>query len=346
MIIVLKQGSSKEQADEILKRISDAGLKPLYMPGEEKIVLGAIGDERVLHQLGFDSVPFVERVVPILKPYKLANREFRPERSGVKIGRGGEEVVFGGQDVVLIAGPCAVENEEQILAAARGVKQAGAHVLRGGAFKPRTSPYSFQGLGVEGLKLLALASRETGLPVVTEVVDQKDIDVIGEHCHMLQIGARNMQNFQLLREVGRSKIPVMLKRGMSAGLSDLLMSAEYILSEGNPNVVLCERGIRTFSNDTRNTFDLSILPLLREETHLPVIADPSHATGKRSLVGSMAKAAVAAGADGVMIEVHPDPAKALSDGPQALTPDMYSELVPQLRQVAEAVGRAVPRRNV
>ncbi|MCB9882207.1 MAG: 3-deoxy-7-phosphoheptulonate synthase [Planctomycetes bacterium] len=341
MIIVLKQGSTKEQADEILKRISDAGLKPLYLPGDEKIVLGAIGDERVLHQLGFESVPFVERVVPILKPYKLANREFRPERSRVKVGRGDAVATFGGDAVVLVAGPCAVESEEQLLAAARAVKAAGAHVLRGGAFKPRTSPYSFQGMGVDGLKLLAAARDATGLPVVTEVVDPKDIDSIATYCDMLQIGARNMQNFQLLREVGRSGVPVMLKRGMSAGLSDLLMSAEYILSEGNQRVVLCERGIRTFSTDARNTFDLSIIPLLREETHLPIIADPSHATGKRSLVPDMARAAVAAGADGVMVEVHPNPATALSDGPQALTPADYAALVPSLHAVAQAVGRKV-----
>ena len=339
MIIILKKGSTKEDADSILARIAEKGLDPLYMPGEEKIVLGAIGDERVLHSLGLESLPFVERVVPILKAYKLASREFRNERTRVTIGRGSHLATFGGDDIVLVAGPCAVESEEQVLTAARAVRAAGANVLRGGAYKPRTSPYSFQGLGVEGLKILAAAREETGLPVVTEVIDPNDIEPVMEYADMLQVGARNMQNFRLLREIGRARKPVMLKRGLSAGLSDLLMSAEYILSEGNPDVVLCERGIKTFSSDTRNTFDLSIIPLLKEETHLPVIADPSHATGKRTLVPSMARAAVAAGADGVMIEVHPEPGVALSDGPQQLTPEMFTGLVPELGRVAASIGR-------
>lgn len=337
MIIILKQGASKEDAQPILDKIQSCGLKPLYLPGEERIVLGALGDERVLANLNLEANPIIERVIPVLKPYKLSNREFFPKSSKVKV----KNVEFGGNTVVLIAGPCAVETEDQIVEAARAVKAAGAVMLRAGAYKPRTSPYAFQGLEAEGLKLLDVARKETGLPVVTEVLSPSDVELVGKYTDMFQIGARNMQNFRLLREVGLSKIPVMLKRGPVASVPELLMAAEYILSEGNNNLVLCERGIKSFFKETRNTLDLSVIPLLHKETHLPVIADPSHGTGVRSLIPTMSLAAIAAGADGLMIEVHPNPDQALSDGFQQLNPKEFSELVPRMRAVCEAVGRSL-----
>ncbi len=335
MIIILKKGAGQEDASPILDQIRALGLEPLYMPGEEKIVIGAIGDERVLAKLQLEAVSTVERVVPILKPYKLSNREFQQERSQIKV----QDVTFGGEELVVIAGPCSVESEEQIITAARAVKEAGAHMLRGGAFKPRTSPYSFQGLEQEGLRLLQLAREETGLPVITELVSEHDIQAVADAADMFQIGARNMQNFRLLKAVGETRVPVMLKRGPAASMSDFLMAAEYIMSEGNSNVVLCERGIKSFFNDTRNTFDLSIIPLLKQETHLPIVADPSHGTGVRSIVGDMSLAAVAAGADGLIIEVHPKPEEALSDGFQQLTPAEFSALTGRIQSVAKAVGR-------
>lgn len=335
MIIVLRAGASKEDAAPILEEIKRLGLEPLYLPGEEKIVLGALGDERKLADLQLEALEIVERVVPILKPYKLSNREFKKESSRVPVG----SVEFGGPQVVLIAGPCSVESEEQIVSTARAVKATGAHLLRGGAFKPRTSPYSFQGLEEEGLKLLAVARKESGLPIVTEVVSEYDVDLVSRYADMLQLGARNMQNFRLLKAVGATKKPVLLKRGPAASASELLMSAEYIMSAGNPNVVLCERGIKSFFTETRNTFDLSVIPLLKQETHLPVIADPSHGTGVRSIIGQMSLAAIAAGADGIMLEVHPNPEHARSDGFQQITPEAFRELVVRMRAVAEALGR-------
>lgn len=337
MIIILKKGASKADAEPILQQIRDLGLEPLYLPGEEKIVLGALGDERKLAQLNLDSLTEVERVVPILKPYKLSNREFKTTRTIVRVGN----VEIGGKDVVVIAGPCSVESEEQIVSTAKAVKAAGARILRGGAFKPRTSPYAFQGLEAEGLRLLEIARKETGLPVVTEVMAAHDVELVGRCTDMFQIGARNMQNFTLLREVGRTKLPVMLKRGPAANLEEFLMAAEYIMSEGNPNVVLCERGIKSFSQDTRNTFDLSFVPLLHQETHLPVIADPSHGTGVRSLVAPMTLAAVAAGADAIMIEVHPDPEHAWSDGFQQITPTAFADLMVKVKAVAAAIDRGI-----
>lgn len=335
MIIVLKQGSTKEDADPILTQIEALGLKPLYLPGEEKIVLGALGDERKLSALSLDSNPHIERVVPILKPYKLANREFRDGRSTVRV----KNVVFGGPEVVMIAGPCSVESETQILETARAVKAAGATMLRGGAFKPRTSPYAFQGMEEEGLKLLALARETVGLPVVTEVMSEYDVDLVGRYTDMFQLGARNMQNFRLLKAIGETKIPVLLKRGPAASIPELLMAAEYVMASGNTNVVLCERGIKSFFTETRNTFDLSAIPLLHQETHLPIVADPSHGTGVRVLVPEMTLAAIAAGADGLIIEVHPDPSKALSDGFQQLDFAEFAALAAKCRRVADAIGR-------
>ncbi len=335
MIIVLKKGSSSNDADPILEQIRSVGLEPLYLPGEEKIVIGALGDERVLAKLQLEAIDSVERVVPILKPYKLANREFRSDRSTVTVG----DVVIGGSSCVILAGPCSVESEEQILETARAVKKAGAKILRGGAFKPRTSPYAFQGLEKEGLELLALARKETGMPIVTEVLSEHDVELVASYADMLQIGARNMQNYRLLRAVGTTKKPVLLKRGPAASMGELLMSAEYVMSEGNPNVVLCERGIKSFFNDTRNTFDLSIIPLLKAETHLPIIADPSHGTGVRRIVADMSLAAVAAGADGLIIEVHPHPEKALSDGFQQLDFTEFSTLSEKIAKVAASIGK-------
>ena len=334
MIIVLKQGATEADAQPILRQIEALGLKPLYLPGEEKIVIGALGDERKLQQLNLDSLSTVEKVVPVLKPYKLANREFKSERSIVQVGN-----VAIGRDLVVIAGPCSVESEEQIISTAKAVKEAGAVMLRGGAFKPRTSPYAFQGLEKEGLRLLELARAETGLPIVTEVVSEYDVDIVARSADMFQIGARNMQNFRLLKAIGETGKPALLKRGPAASMTDLLMAAEYIMSEGNRNVVLCERGIKSFFNDTRNTFDLSIIPLLKTETHLPIIADPSHGTGVRKIISEMSLAAVAAGADGLIIEVHPNPDKALSDGFQQLTPAEFSSLMPKIRAVGAAVDR-------
>jgi 3-deoxy-7-phosphoheptulonate synthase len=337
VIIILRHGATKADADPIIKHIESIGLKPLYLPGEEKIVLGAIGDERELARLQLESLDAVEKVVPILKPHKLVNREFKGERTIVDVGG----VKFGGDQIITIAGPCAVESEEQIVSAAKAVKASGALALRGGAYKPRTSPYAFQGLEEEGLRLLEVAKEETGLPIITELLSEYDLDVVGKTADMFQIGARNMQNFRLLTAVGGTDIPVLLKRGPAATRSELLMAAEYIVSAGNPNVVLCERGIKSISTDTRNTFDLSVIPLLHQETHLPVIADPSHGTGVRSLVKPMALAAIGAGADGLAIEVHPDPEHALSDGFQQLTPEQFEDLMKTAKAVAAAVGRTI-----
>lgn len=339
MIIVLKPGTQKETADRILERIEQMGLKPLYMPGTERVVLGAIGDERVLGALHLDSHPAVESITPILSPYKLVSRELHPHDSIVTLGD--EGVAVGSERFVVIAGPCAVESYEQLDQTAAAVKQAGAVCLRGGAFKPRTSPYSFQGLGLEGLQILARVSRERGLPAVTEVVEVGDVEAVARHADALQVGTRNMQNFRLLRVLGRCNKPVILKRGMAATIDDLLLAAEYIVSEGNSNVMLCERGIKTFETATRNTLDLSAVPYIKQRSHLPVIVDPSHATGRRELVTPMARAAAACGADGIMVEVHTDPAAALSDGKQSLYPEQFADLMRELRPIVEACGRTL-----
>ncbi len=335
MIIITKPEATEEQIQHIVDRVKEWGLKAEVSRGAVRVVIGVIGPEDVIREKPLAAIPGVESVTPVLKPYKLVAREFRGMNSPVKVGN----VEIGGKEVVLMSGPCSVENREQIVSIACAVKKAGARVLRGGAFKPRTSPYTFQGLGVDGLKLLAEAREATGLPVITEIMDTKDLEVIEKYADCLQVGARNMQNFALLKEVGRSKLPVMLKRGMSATVKDLLMSAEYILSEGNFNVLLCERGIRTFETYTRNTLDLNAVPVLKAETHLPVVVDPTHGIGLHPFIPAMALAAVAAGADGIMVEVHNSPETAKSDGEQALLPDELTDLVKRLRAVAEAIGR-------
>jgi len=335
MIIVTKPDATEEQIQHIVDRIKEWGLRPEVSRGAVRVVIGVVGPEDIIREKPIAAIPGVESVTPVLKPYKLVAHEFRQTASLVKIGN----VVFGGPGVVVISGPCSVESREQIISIAGDVRKAGARVLRGGAFKPRTSPYAFQGLGIEGLKLLAEAREVTGLPVITEIMDTKDLDVIEKYADCLQVGTRNMQNFALLKEVGRSKLPVMLKRGMCATVKDLLMSAEYILSEGNFNVLLCERGIRTFETYTRNTLDLNAVPVLKRETHLPVVVDPTHGIGLREHIPAMALAAVAAGADALMVEVHNSPELARSDGEQALLPDEFADLVKRVRAVAEAIGR-------
>jgi 3-deoxy-7-phosphoheptulonate synthase len=339
MIIVMKAGAAKKDKDEVLKRIRELGYKPHVIHGTTRDVIGAVGDERgKLVLQGIESMHGVESVVPILQPYKLASKEVKREPSIIPIG---ESISIGGPELVVMAGPCSVESEEQIIATAQAVKAAGARVLRGGAFKPRTSPYSFQGLEEEGLKLLAKARELTGLPVVTEVINPETADLVAAYADILQIGARNAQNFALLKKVGQLKKPVLLKRGMSMTIQEFLMSAEYIMSEGNQAVILCERGIRTFETATRNTLDLSAIPVLKEKTHLPVIADPSHGTGNYHYVAAMSYAAVAAGADGLIIEVHPDPERASSDGPQSLKPKKFAAMMDQLKLFAGAAGRHV-----
>ncbi len=335
MIIVLKPKATKEQADELLKKIEALGLKSLYMPGSERTVLGALGDERILAKLHLEGHPLVESVKPILEPYKLVSREMHPPDSVVKIG----DASIGGETFLIIAGPCAVETKEQMLATAKGVEQGGGHALRGGAFKPRTSPYSFQGLGVEGLKILQEVAKETGLPAVTEVVEVADVAAVHEYADAFQVGARNMQNFRLLKELGKSDKPVILKRGMAATLKDLLLAGEYIMSEGNTQVIFCERGIRTFETATRNTLDLSAIPFIKQRSHLPVLVDPSHGTGIRDLVAPMSRAAAACGADGIMVEVHHNPAEAWSDGAQSLFVPQFEELLQGLRPFVEAAGK-------
>jgi 3-deoxy-7-phosphoheptulonate synthase len=337
MIIVMKKGADKEQLAEVKKQIRELGYKPHVIHGETRNVIGAVGDERgksVLQSL--ESLPGVESVVPILKPYKLASREVKAEPSTVDLGGG---VSAGGGRLVVMAGPCSVESEAQILETAHAVKAAGATVLRGGAFKPRTSPYSFQGMEEDGLKLLALAREATGLPIVTEVVNPRDVDLVARYADIMQVGARNIQNFALLKMLGQLDKPILLKRGMASTIQEFLMSAEYILAEGNRRVLLCERGIRTFETATRNTLDISAVPVLREQTHLPVIIDPSHATGHAGLVPSMCYASVAAGCDGLIVEVHPCPEKAASDGPQSLRPAEFAAMMAKLREFAKVAGK-------
>ena len=337
MIIVLKPKATKKQLDHIIERIKALGLKPMVSKGTERTIIGVIGSEDALRVQPLEVIPGVEKVIPVLKPYKLVSREFKPEPSVVNVNG----VKVGGKEVVIMAGPCSVENRQMLLETAKAVKAAGAKILRGGAFKPRTSPYSFQGLGEEGLKLLRDVAKETGMAVVTELMDSRDIELLEKYTDIIQIGARNMQNFELLKEVGQSHKPVLLKRGLSATITEFLLAAEYLLSQGNFSVILCERGIRTFEDQTRFTLDLNAVPVIKRLSHLPVIVDPSHGTGNWEFVGPMAKAAVAAGADGLMIEVHPNPEVALSDGPQSLLPKKFTSLVKELRKVAKAVGRSL-----
>lgn len=338
MIVVMKAGASESDIQAIIRMVEELDYRAHVIRGVERTVVACVGDERGEHQLThLESVSGVERVMPVLRPFKLASRQVRPEGSIINVNG----VEIGGKRIAVIAGPCAVESAEQVEAAADAVKAGGAHLLRGGAFKPRTSPYAFQGMEGEGLKLLEHAGKRVGLPVVTEIMDPHDIELVAAHADMLQVGARNAQNFSLLRRLGKVKKPILLKRGMSTRLEEFLMAAEYIISEGNPDVVLCERGIRTFETATRNTLDLNAVPLLKEWTHLPVVVDPSHGTGIWSLVTPMALAAVAAGADGLLIEVHPHPELARSDGPQQLKPDRFAALMKALRPVAEALGRTL-----
>jgi 3-deoxy-7-phosphoheptulonate synthase len=337
MIIVLKPHSTDAQIDHILERISELGLKPHLSRGEHRTIIGVIGDENKLQAEPLTAIPGVEQVLPILKPFKLASREFQAKDSVVQVGR----VRIGGGFLAMIAGPCAVESAPILDEIAGRVKAAGANILRGGAFKPRTSPYSFQGLGEEGLKILRETGAKHAMPVVTEVMDPRQVPLVERYADMFQIGARNMQNFDLLREVGQTRKPVLMKRGMSATVKDMLMSAEYVLSEGNLQLVLCERGVRSFEDSTRNMLDMSAVPNVKGQSHLPIIVDPSHATGRPDLIPAMARAAVAAGADGVHVEVHSCPEKALSDGPQALLPNQYAALMEDIRKLAAALGRTI-----
>lgn len=338
MIIVLKSNATEEQIKHIVEKTKSLGLKANISRGVERTVIGLIGPEDVLRVTPLQVFPGVEKVIPVLAPYRLVSREFKKENSVVKINK---KVSFGGKKIHVMAGPCSVESEQGMRSIARKLKKVGATVLRGGAFKPRTSPYDFQGLGEEGLKYLSAAGKEFGLATITEVMDPRDLELICPYVDILQIGARNMQNFSLLKEVGKTKKPVMLKRGMSATVKEWLMSAEYILSNGNFDVMLCERGIRTFETATRNTMDINAIPLVKQLSHLPVIADPSHGTGVRDLVASIAQASVAAGCDGLMIEVHENPEEAFSDGSQSLTPKSFTGLMNSLEKIASAVSRTI-----
>lgn len=339
MVVVMDVNSTGEQIEIVNQKLDQLGFNTQVIRGVKRIVIGAVGDRAVADLRALQQMPGVEKIVPIMKPYKLVSQESKEDKTVIDIS--GTKI--GGNSLVIIAGPCAVESREQLLTAARQVKAAGGNILRGGAFKPRTSPYSFQGLEQEGLEILQEASLETGLPVVTEVIDERSLALSLRYVDMVQIGARNMQNFRLLKAVGQSDKPVLLKRGMSATIEEWLMAAEYVMSEGNGRVVLCERGIRTFETATRNTLDLSAVPLVKRLSHLPIIADPSHATGDRGLVLPMSLAAVAAGADGLILEMHPEPAKALSDGPQSLTPQGLEEVMGKLSLMAPALGRQILR---
>jgi len=338
MIIVLRSGATQEQIDDVVKRLEKLGFGAHVSQGVERTIIGAIGDERRVNlEEKIGVLPFVEKVIPVLAPYRLTSREFREADTTVKVG----DVEIGMGKFVLIAGPCSVESEEQIVETALRIKEAGAKILRGGAFKPRTSPYSFQGLAEEGLKFLAKAREVSGLPIVTEALGVEELPLVAEYADMIQIGARNMQNFRLLEAAGRLHKPVLLKRGMMNTVEELLMSAEYILAQGNHQVVLCERGIRTFEPSTRNTLDLSCIPLVKMQSHLPILADPSHGTGRSDLVETMSLAALAAGADGVIVEVHPNPVEALSDGPQSLTPKQFYHLVREIKKLAVVMEKEV-----
>jgi len=336
MIVVMKRGSGEQDTAAVVKRVEDAGLTAHLSTGVERTVIGVLGVSTEVSDLRdmLEMLPGVEEVVPISKPYKLSSREFQPEDTVVKLGAH----TIGGDELIVMAGPCAVESEEQAMSTARAVKAAGATVLRGGAFKPSTSPYSFRGLGEDGLKLLAQAKKETGLSLVTEVLTPGDVDLVLRYADILQVGARNMQNFILLDEVGKTRKPVLFKRGISATIQEWLLAAEYILSQGNRQVILCERGIRSFETYTRNTMDISAIPAIHKLSHLPIVADPSHGTGRWDLVAPMALAAVAAGANGLLIEVHPAPEMALKDGPQSLTFENFAKLMKELAPIAEAVG--------
>jgi 3-deoxy-7-phosphoheptulonate synthase len=341
MLIVMKPQASEENVQRVCQKIEALGYRAHPMPGAQRTAVGITGNKGPLEPELFDSLPGVAEALPVSKPFKLVSREVKNEDSLIHVGPADGGVTVGGKELAIIAGPCAVESRQQAFAAAARVRQAGARLFRGGAFKPRTSPYSFQGLGREGLEILAEVRRQFGLFIVTETIDPENCDLVEEYADVLQVGARNMQNFSLLKRVGRSQRPVLLKRGMSATLEEFLMAAEYILSEGNYNVILCERGVRTFADHTRNTLDLSVIPAVKRLSHLPIIVDPSHGTGKRDKVIPLARAAVAVGADGLIVEVHPEPERALSDGYQSLDPEEFERLMEQVRAIARVLGRSV-----
>ncbi|MFH1552051.1 MAG: 3-deoxy-7-phosphoheptulonate synthase [Candidatus Omnitrophota bacterium] len=338
MIIVLKPGATKQEIEHLMEKIKTLGLKPWLSEGVERSIIGVIGEEDVIRTMPLEGVPGVEKVLPILKPYKLASLDYKPQPSEIEIGNG---VTIGGKRIVVMAGPCSVESREILLKTAEIVKKAGALVLRGGAFKPRTSPYSFQGLGEEGMKYLAEAKKKTGLLIITELMDVRNLQMTMKYTDIIQIGARNMQNFDLLKEVGRTKKPVLLKRGIASTIKEFLMSAEYILAGGNSNVILCERGIRTFENFTRFTLDINAVPAIKSLSHLPIVVDPSHGTGRWGMVNAVSRAAIAAGADGLLVEVHPSPEDAFSDGEQSLLPEKFEQLMIDAAKVAKAVGRTI-----
>ncbi len=346
MLIVMKPQATEEDIRRVCQRIEAMGYRPHPMPGAQRTAIGVTGNRGPLEAEEFECLPGVAEAIPVSKPYKLVSREVKNEDSLIRVGPEEAGVAFGGQELQVIAGPCAIESREQAFAAAERVRRAGARLFRGGAFKPRTSPYSFQGLGKEGLEILAEVRREFGLLIVTETIDPENCDLVEEYADVLQVGARNMQNFSLLKRVGRSKRPVLLKRGMSATLEEFLMAAEYILSEGNYNVILCERGSRTFADHTRNTLDLSVIPAVKRLSHLPIIADPSHGTGKRDKVTPLARAAVAVGADGLIIEVHHEPDRALSDGYQSLYPEQFEALMGEVTAIAGVLGRTTAHAGV
>jgi 3-deoxy-7-phosphoheptulonate synthase len=337
MIVIMRANAGMREVSAVIARIEDLGYRVHLSQGEERSIVGIIGNGRPIDRDQLERMAGVDRVVAVLKPYKLASREFKPDDTKFPIGNH----IVGNREIVLMAGPCSVESRSQILETAHACKEAGAHFLRGGAFKPRSSPYDFQGLGEEGLKYMAEAREQTGMPIITEVMEPAMVPLVCEYADILQIGARNMQNYALLHAVGESQHPVMLKRGMSSFMEEWLMCAEYILSHGNTRVMLCERGIRTFEKYTRNTFDINAIPVIKHMSHLPIIADPSHATGKWEYVAAAAKASVAAGADGLIIEVHPRPEEALSDGVQSLKPERFAKLVVEMKAVAQAVGRVI-----
>jgi 3-deoxy-7-phosphoheptulonate synthase len=338
MLVVMDHGATPEQVKRVVSTIEELGYQARPMPGAQRTAVGLVGNDGRVDSSRLAALPGVREIIHVTQPYKQVSREWKSEPTKIQLPGG---LVIGGDDVVVMAGPCSVESEKQIMTAAHQVRAAGAAILRGGAFKPRSSPYTFQGLGVKGLKLLAKAREETGLLIVTEVMDAEDLEQITEHADIVQIGARNMQNFSLLKRAGRAGKPILLKRGMSATITELLLSAEYLLAEGNQDVILCERGIRSFDPATRNVLDLTAIPLVHSLSHLPIIGDPSHGTGRRDKVIPMARAAVAAGADGIMVEVHPEPDRALSDGDQSLYPDQFTELMRQIRMIADAIGRRI-----
>jgi 3-deoxy-7-phosphoheptulonate synthase len=337
MLIVMDAAASAEDIRRVVETVEGLGLQAHAIPGAQRTAIGITGNRGTVDPGAFENLPGVTEVIPVSAPYKLVSREAKRENTVVSVGG----VPIGGERIAVVAGPCAVESEEQALEIGRRVREAGASLYRGGAFKPRTSPYSFQGLGKRGLEILSLVRNETGLPIITEVLDTETVDLVAEHADCLQVGARNMQNFSLLKRLGRLRKPVLLKRGMSATIEELLLSAEYLLAEGNYEVILCERGVRTFANHTRNTLDLSAIPYVQRISHLPILVDPSHGTGKRAKVLPLSRAAIAAGADGLLIEVHHEPERALSDGPQAILPDMFRELMGEMSRLAPVVGRRV-----